>query len=380
MKKILFVTGTRADYGKIKSLMQYVEKSENFEAYVYISGMHLMQIFGNTYEEVLKDGYKNTHTAFELANIRVASYDLGDVICSLTGYARKVKPDMIVVHGDRIDALAGAVVGALNNIRVAHIEGGEVSGTIDESIRHAISKFAHIHLVSNENAKKRLIQLGENEKNIYIIGSPDIDIMLSNTLPTFEETCKKYSIPFKKYGILMYHPVTTEHDSLGENIKNVVSALIKSQKNYIVIYPNNDLGYELILNEYKRFSDNANFKIYPSVSFENFLTLLKNADFMIGNSSAGVRESSVYGIPAIDVGNRQSGRYSPKSSPNIQHVFEKEDEVLDAINQIDKYRNAISSSFGKGNSTERFIEILNNEEIWNLELQKSFHELSWSMV
>lgn len=380
MKKILFVTGTRADYGKIKSLMQYVEKSENFEAYVYISGMHLMQIFGNTYEEVLKDGYRNIHTAFELANIRVASYDLGDVICSLTGYARKVKPDMIVVHGDRIDALAGAVVGALNNIRVAHIEGGEVSGTIDESIRHAISKFAHIHLVSNENAKKRLIQLGENEKNIYIIGSPDIDIMLSDNLPTFEETCEKYNIPFKKYGIMMYHPVTTEHDSLSENIKNVVSALIKSQKNYIVIYPNNDLGYELILNEYKRFSNNENFKIYPSVSFENFLTLLKNTDFMIGNSSAGVRESSVYGIPAIDVGNRQSGRYSTKSSPNIQHVFEKEDEVLDAINQIDKYRNAINSSFGKGNSTERFIEILNNEEIWNLELQKNFHELSWSMV
>ena len=178
----------------------------------------------------------------------------------------------------------------------------------------------------------------------------------------------------------MYHPVTTEYDSLAENIKNVVGALIKSQKNYIVIYPNNDLGYELILNEYKRFSDNENFKIYPSVSFENFLTLLKNAVFMIGNSSAGVRESCVYGIPAIDVGNRQSGRYSTKSSPNIQHVFEKEEDVLKAISQIDKYRNSISSSFGKGNSTERFIEILNNEEIWNLELQKSFHELSWSMV
>ena len=380
MKKILFVTGTRADYGKIKSLMQYVEHSADFEAYVYISGMHLMQIFGNTYEEVLKDGYKNTHTAFELANIRVASYDLGDVICSLTGYARKVKPDLIVVHGDRIDALAGAVVGALNNIRVAHIEGGEISGTIDESIRHAISKFAHIHLVSNESAKRRLIQLGEYEKNIFIIGSPDIDIMLSDSLPTKEEALEKYNIPFKKYAILMYHPVTTEHDTLGENIRNIVDALIESNKQYLVIYPNNDLGYDLILNEYKHVSQNHNFKIYPSLSFEYFLTLLKYSDFMIGNSSAGVRESSVYGIPAIDLGNRQSGRYNTQSSPNIQHAQESKNDILQAISNIEKYRNSISKSFGEGNSTKRFIEILNNNEIWNLELQKSFHELNWSMV
>lgn len=377
-KKILFITGTRADYGKIKSLIKKVEESSNFEAYIYVSGMHLLEVLGNTYEEVLKDGYKNIQIAYDQANTRVASYDLGNVICSLTGYVRKIKPDMIVIHGDRIDALAGAVVGALNNIRVAHIEGGEVSGTIDESIRHAISKFAHIHLVSNEEAKKRLVQLGENINDIFIIGSPDIDLMLSDNLPSIKDAKDRYGISFNNYGILMYHPVTTEFEHLGNNIKNVVDAIIQSGRDCIVIYPNNDLGYELILEEYKRFNDKKRFKLFPSLRFEYFLTLLKNADFIAGNSSAGIREAAVYGVPAIDVGNRQAGRYDTNKSPNIQHCSDNCYEILEAMSIIDEHR-IVSKMFGDGKSTEHFYEILCNEKIWNMELQKRFHELTWSM-
>ncbi|MBO6214071.1 MAG: UDP-N-acetylglucosamine 2-epimerase (hydrolyzing), partial [Lachnospiraceae bacterium] len=214
MKKILFITGTRADYGKIKSLIKAVEAEPDLEAYVYVSGMHLIDKFGNTYIEVLKDKFKNTYVDFSQNHTGSMSYDLGNVICNLTGYAKHVEPDMIVVHGDRIDALAGAIVGALNNYRVAHIEGGELSGTIDESIRHAISKFSHIHFVSNEEAKNRLIQMGEHAEDIYAIGSPDIDIMLSDELPDIEFVKKYYEIDFDKYAILMYHPVTTEFDEL----------------------------------------------------------------------------------------------------------------------------------------------------------------------
>jgi len=122
MKKILFITGTRADYGKMKPLMQCIEDSDVAEAYIYVSGMHLIDVLGDTYKEVLKDQYTNVYVAYSLANTRVASYDLGDVICNLTGYIKKIKPNMIIVHGDRIDALAGAAVGALNNILVAHVE------------------------------------------------------------------------------------------------------------------------------------------------------------------------------------------------------------------------------------------------------------------
>lgn len=371
MKKILFITGTRADYGKMKPLMKCIENSDIAEAYIYVSGMHLIEVLGDTYKEVLKDHYKNVYVAYSLANTRVASYDLGDVICNLTGYIKKIKPDMIIVHGDRIDALAGAVVGALNNILVTHVEGGELSGTIDESLRHAISKLAHVHLVCNQSAKERLMQMGEIEHNIYIIGSPDIDIMLSERLPSIEQVRERYKIDYDSYAILMYHPVTTEYDLLADHIHEVVDAVIASEKNYIVVYPNNDFGYQLILNEYKRFEENKHFRMYPSLKFEYFLSLLKKADFIIGNSSAGIREASVYGVPDIDIGTRQSGRYSLNISRNIQHVGENCSEILKAVSLINEYR-IFGNEFGNGNSSEQFMQLINNDCFWGTKLQKKF--------
>ena len=370
MKKLLFITGTRADYGKIKSLISSVERSSLFEAYVFVSGMHLLEKYGSTYMEVQKDGYKNIYVDFSQTNIGNMSYDLGNVIQNLTAYVMHIKPDMIVVHGDRIDALAGAIVGALNNILVAHIEGGEVSGTIDESTRHAISKYAHIHFVCNEVAKRRLIQLGEESNRIFVIGSPDIDILISNSLPNIEDAKSWYEIPFEKWGILMYHPVTTEVGELRSKIREVVDAVISSKRNYIVIYPNNDMGTDIILNEYERLRNNNRFRLYPSIRFEYFLTLLRHSDFMIGNSSAGVRETGVYGIPSIDIGSRQKGRYLDTIG-NIQHVNEDETEILNAIDCIDNYR-IQSFEYGKGNSTEQFMEIVSKEDVWKISIQKKF--------
>lgn len=371
IKKILFITGTRADYGKMKSLMKEVEADPGFGCYIYVSGMHLIELLGSTYKEVVKDGYRNVQIAFGLANTRNMSYDLGDVIRDLTGFVMKNRPDMIVVHGDRIDALAGAVVGALNNIIVAHIEGGELSGTIDDSIRHAISKFAHIHMVSNDEAAGRLLQLGEEQKNIHIIGSPDIDIMMSPNLPSLDEVKERYEIPFDKYAILMYHPVTTEYEDLNNNIKQVVDAVIASGRKYVVIYPNNDLGYELILNEYRRFRGNRLFRMFPSLRFEHFLTLLKNADFMVGNSSGGIREANIYGIPSIDIGTRQQGRYTTEVNKNIQHVIENKQDIMTAIERVDEHRYR-STTYGDGNSTMRFMELIRDPALWEIDLQKRF--------
>lgn len=374
MKKIIFLTGTRADYGKMKPLMLALEKDDHFDVYIFVCGMHLSEKFGSTYREVIKDGYQNVYVAYGLSQTTSTSVNLGNTITALSGYVENIKPDVLIVHGDRMEALAGATVGALHNIVVAHIEGGELSGTIDESIRHAISKFAHVHFVCTEEAKKRLIQLGEESNRIYVIGSPDIDVMMSENLPSFLKSKERYNLMFDHYGILMYHPVTTEYDAVGDHIKEVVDAIISSNRNYIVIYPNNDLGSEIILNEYKRLKGNPRIAIYPSLRFEYFLSLLKNADFMIGNSSAGIRESGIYGIPAIDIGTRQSGRYSEADVKNIQHVSEDCGEILKAIQQVDNYKTS-ACLFGDGNSTKRFMSIIKQDEFWNIEIQKKFMDL-----
>ena len=378
MKKILFLTGTRADYGKLKSLMKVVQSDSNFELHIFVTGMHMLNKYGSTYHEIEKDGFTNI---YKYINQKSNSHDqmdisLSNTITGLSNYCDEVNPDLIVIHGDRLEALAGAIVGAFNNIKVMHIEGGEVSGTIDESIRHAITKLAHFHLVANEEAKKRIIQLGEREESIFVFGSPDLDIMFSDTLPTISEVRKKYDITFDNYSILMYHPVTTEVELLSEKIKELVDSLIQSNQKYIVIYPNNDHGSDLILKEYQRLNDNSNFLIYPSMRFEYFLTLLKNCDFIIGNSSSGIREACAYGKVAIDLGCRQSGRYDD-SSTNIIHCMENSAEILNAIDDVKLKDVNCISHFGDGKSYEKFLEIISDPNIWSVEIQKRFIDVDF---
>ena len=230
-KRISFLTGTRADYGKIKSLLTILQKDEKYQVDILVTGMHLLPKYGETVSQVLSDELGDIHLLPNQSSEQAMEVSLAKTIEQLSNFIQNNKPDLFVVHGDRIEALAGAIVGALRNVPVAHIEGGEVSGTIDGLIRHSISKLAHIHFASNEAAKSRLIQLGENEKSIHVIGSPDVDIMFSKGLPEIEEVKTRYEIPFSKYAILTFHPVTTEIDNLKNQIENICKALINSKQN-----------------------------------------------------------------------------------------------------------------------------------------------------
>ncbi len=371
MKKIVFLTGTRADFGKMKPLMNICERLEEFELYVYVSGMHLLPQYGSTYREVANENYKNTTMQPHHEFSDCMDINLSRLIADFSEYVKTVRPDMIVVHGDRIDALGGAIVAMLNGILLGHIEGGEVTGTVDESIRHAISKMANLHFVSNEESAIRLRQLGEEENCIFVIGSPDIDIMLSGGLPALDFVLEKQGIPFRQYAILIYHPVVSEVDRLAQDMDEVVRAVCTTNKNYIVIYPNNDTGSQIILQKYQTLSDDPHFCLYPSIPFEDFLVLLKNAEFILGNSSCGVREACVYGVPAIDVGTRQKNRYSLELLANIQHVEPERKAILDAVSHVNEYRIA-SSYFGTGKSAEKFAAIIRNEATWNVNVQKRF--------
>jgi len=199
--------------------------------------------------------------------------------------------------------------------------------------------------------------------------------MMSDSLPDIDEAKRYYGIGFDSYAILMYHPVTTEHDKISRNIKEVVDAVMKSSDNFLTVFPNNDHGSEIILNEYERFKSRPGTTVFPSLRFEYFLTFLKHAKYIIGNSSAGIREAGVYGVPSIDIGSRQTGRYSMDEIRNIQHVDENSAKILNAISEVQKYRTR-QIKFGQGNSTELFMKILEDSGIWDLPLQKKFIDQS----
>jgi len=370
-KKIAFLTGTRADFGKIKSLIQILQNNVELEPYIFVTGMHMMEKYGLTLIEVQNCGFKNISTFENYTDESTMDLTLAKTIEGFSSYVKNLNPELIIVHGDRVEAMAGAIVGSLNNILVAHIEGGELSGTIDELIRHSVSKLSHVHFVSNKSAKKRLIQMGELPESIYKIGSPDIDIMFSDNLPDLKEVKSYYDIPFDNYAVVMFHPVTTEIDKMKAYASNFVEALNKSQSNYVVIFPNNDLGSKFIIDFYEELTNNDSFKVFPSIRFEYFLTLLKSADFIIGNSSAGIREAPYYGIPTINIGTRQENRALHSHIINVGYGT---DEILNAVNSDLTKTSVDAKSFGSGNSAKLFLNSLSSKEFWELNHQKQFRD------
>jgi len=373
-KKILFLTGTRADFGKLKPLITRIKESSRFEYQIFATGMHMLARYGSTVNEIRKAGFDRLFSFINQDHAIGSQMDLvlANTVQGLSLYLREFPADLIVIHGDRVEALAGAIVGALNNVLVAHVEGGELSGTIDELIRHAVTKLSHLHFVSNDEAKRRLIQMGEAPESVYVIGSPDIDIMLSGDLPALPEVLDKYSIGFSDYGIAMYHPVTTEQESLPVHADAFVQGLVGSSRNFVVIYPNNDAGSDVILKRVLQLSQNPRFRLIPSMRFEYFLTLLKHARAIVGNSSAGICEAPVYGVPTVNVGTRQLNRFL---YPSIMNVADDAGAIARALANLPQ---AVPPSlhFGKGNSAALFVSHLATRELWMTPRQKLFRELS----
>jgi UDP-N-acetylglucosamine 2-epimerase (hydrolysing) len=377
MKKIVFLTASRADYGKLKTLIVNLQKKKNFKVYVFVTGMHNVKKFGSTWMKIKLKKYDNIKNVFRFNNqTTIDSTDiiLAKTIAGFAKYVKKIKPDLIVVHGDRIEPLACSAVGALNNFRTAHIEGGEVSGTVDEIIRHSISKLSHIHFVTNQNAKKRLIQMGELSKNIFIIGSPDIEIMMSNKLPDISDVKKHYNIKFDNYGIGILHSVTTDMQNFKKYVKIFTNVIKKSKQQFILIYPNNDFGSNYIFKEYEKLKKNDNIRLLPSMRFEFYLTLLKNSNLIIGNSSSGIMEAPVYGVPTINIGNRQNNRSRLKTIHNVDFNQKKLLKLIDYF-FTKKIKYTEQKEFGEGESFKLFENALNSNYLWKIDVQKTFKEI-----
>ena len=381
-RKVLFLTGTRADFGKLKPLIQSVYASDSFDAAIFITGMHTLRRYGYTLDEVyrllpehrLRDGTRSVYVYHNQVVGEPMERVLASTIEGLSRYLTEFRPNLIVVHGDRVEALAGAIVGALRNILVAHVEGGEVSGTVDELIRHAVTKMSHIHFVANDDAYRRLLQLGERPETIHTIGSPDIDLMMSSSLPELAEVKRYYDLPFRDYGVIIFHPVTTDLDDTECAAIAIAEAVLESGRDHVVIFPNNDEGCELIFRAWKLLEGNERIRLLPSMRVEYFLVMLRNSRYLLGNSSAGIRECPVFGVPSINVSTRQNGR---ANSACIVNVEGNRAQILTAMNKcwnsLERY--APDLSFGEGNSSQRFLEAMASEEFWHCSTQKLFNDI-----
>ena len=364
------MTGTRADFGKLKPLLISLENSEIFNLFIFVTGMHLMQKYDYTFHEIENLGFKNIHKFINQNNDDSMDHILSKTISGFSDYVKENIPDLVVVHGDRVETLGVASAACLNNIPVAHIEGGEVSGTVDEMMRHATSKLSNIHFVSNNKAKKRLVQMGEDNSNIYVIGSPETDIINSSKLPNIDEVKDYYNIDFDSYCICVFHPVTTEIEKIGINTRNLVDAIVADKKNnYIFIHPNNDLGSSTILKNYEKINNEKRFKFFKSMRFEYFVSLMKNAKFFIGNSSSGVREAPLAGVPSINIGSRQKGRANIKSIINCDY---SKNSIQNALERVQMIKRSKFFEFGDGGVTSKFMKIILDENFWPKNTQKYF--------
>lgn len=380
-RHVCFLTGTRADFGKLKPLILAAADVPGIRVTVLATGMHLLERYGSTVIEVRR--IEPAVTVREMPNQGDDGTTMDRVLArtvqGIAGFIDGDRPDLLVVHGDRVEALAGAATGALRNVAVAHVEGGEVSGTIDGVLRHAVSKLSHLHLVSNDEAARRVVQLGEDPDTVWAIGSPDIDIMLSNTLPSIEEVCRDYEIPFDSYTLGILHGVTTDGaDANARVAASLVKVLLENDGNAVIIHPNNDPGSDRILSEYDSLRENERFRIFPSVRFEAFLTLLRHAEVLVGNSSAGIREAPIYGVPSVDIGPRQRGR---ADHPTIIHTGTSVDEIRRGIEMaLQMKRGTPSLHFGSGDSATRFRSLLCSEELWTRGIDKVFRDLAMGEV
>ncbi|PJF11187.1 UDP-N-acetylglucosamine 2-epimerase [Pseudorhodobacter sp. MZDSW-24AT] len=369
-RHLLFLTGTRADFGKLEPLAAAARDAGHAVTF-FVTGMHMMERYGLTKLEVQRMPGVRVH---EFLNQRPGDGQdvvLAKTVVGFSDFITEHKPDLIVLHGDRIEALAGALVAATNYIPSAHIEGGEVSGTIDEVFRHCNTKLATHHFVSSQAAARRVMTLGEPPETIHVIGSPELDFHASPSGVSLAEVRARYDIPFDDYGIAVFHPVTSEQASMGAQAEALFGALNASGRNFVVIAPNNDPGSDQIFAVLAGLPKDR-FRLIPSMRFAHFSELMKHAACMVGNSSAGVREAPFLGLPSLDVGTRQTNRAMAASVA----FAAAGDGAAVARFLADHWgrRTARDSGFGEGRAADRFAQTLADPAFWAQGLQKAFRD------
>lgn len=372
IRKIAVVTGTRAEYGILKPLLKKIIESERLELNLIVTGLHLLERYGLTIKEIEEDGFKINNIVKMYGEEKDITYHgkgLAKGIAGFTSLFGKIKPHMLVVLGDRLEPLAATLSAATLQIPIAHIQGGDKtdSGHIDESIRHSITRFAHIHFTATNKHKERLIKMGEEAWRIFNVGALNLDSIINQEPILREELFKKLEIePNGKIIVCIFHPVHLEKEYAGMQMHEILGAVEEMRLHTVVIYPNNDAGSEDIIKEIEKRRHLPFIKIFPNLSHSHYISLLKYADALIGNSSSGIIEAPSFKLPVVNIGSRNVGR---EHADNVIFVDAKKEEIIKAIRIAlydEKFAEKVrecTNPYGDGKASERIVKVLEEIEI-----------------
>ncbi len=369
MKNILIVTSSRSEFGILKNIILKISRSKKINSRLVVTGSHFNSKFGKTYDEIKKSKIKNIlkiKIKMGKTSSKNSSLIASNLISKFSNLLLKFKPDAVVIFGDRFEILALAYASFLHKIPILHIGGGEkTQGSIDDSIRHAVSKLSSFHFVSHQMHKSRLIQLGEEKKNIYVIGSTGIENIKNTKILKKNEIEKKYKFKFLKKNILVnFYPITNEKNKDKIYIKELLNSLSHfTHFRIIFTLPAFEVGSDIIIEEIKKFKkNNKNVLIFKSLGSINYLSILKYSNMIIGNSSSGLIEAPILGTKVINIGQRQKGRIRPKEIVNIK--CEKK-MIIKTINKNLNKKIKFKRIYPNINSSLKFLKILESLNLKN---------------
>lgn len=376
-RKIVVIGSSRATYGYKRKLLKEMHKSKKIDLKLVVTGMHLMKKYGYSINEIIKDKIPITQKIIMFKeNDSNASFveSLGIEIQKLSKCYKSLKPDIVLVTGDRAEMFAATLAAVYMNIPVAHIQSGDVSGHIDGSVRHAITKLAHIHFPSCEDSANRVLRMGEEKWRVFNVGAPQLDELIHEKKYTKPELFKKLGIKRdKKIMLIIQHPVLIEREESAKQIIETLEAIKKFDLYKIIIYPNVDSGSTKIIKTINSLRKKSDFQIFENLERKMYLSLLKYSTVLVGNSSSGILEAASFKVPVINIGNRQRGRLQAENVINSNHsrklIIQSIKKALNDKNFL-RIVSKCKNPYGDGKSSKRILKILETVNLDNKLMDK----------
>lgn len=368
-KKVLYITGSRADYGLMLSVLNSIHQSSQLSLHVIITGMHVMQEFGMTANEISKSEFQSQILScqYEKDNKESMATFIGQFVQQLAPVVNEIKPYYILLLGDRGEMLAGAIVGAYMGIKVVHMHGGEITSTVDDLARNAITKLADIHMPATNMSRENILKMGEDSKRIFMVGAPGLDYLKRIKLPSRNELSEKYGLDFSKTVLMvLQHPVSSEEKDNAKHMKETMEAISFLNQQTVLVFPNSDAGGREMIDVIKNYESNPHIHLFKNIPHADYLGLLNNISALIGNSSSALIEAPSLGLPVVNIGTRQAGR---ERSSNVIDVGYEKTDIIRAIERATsdeafiKMTRFCKNPYNGNNTSEMVVSILEKNNL-----------------